>query len=552
MKEKTGKLKYLAVIALVAAVYCAAAKLGLALAFAAAQVSVVWPPTGIALAALLLLGYRVWPGVFLGAFLANVTTHETIMTALGIATGNTLEAFTAAWLLRRFVAFDNALGGLKDVMGLLLFSVVLSPVAAATIGNASLCLGGVQPWAAYGSLWRIWWLGDAGGALIVAPLILAWGTRSLMSGTPVSAKVIAEAFLLAGGVILSCVDIFTKTSAAGVAGYSLVYLIFPFIIWAALRFGQRGTTFVTIVATGIAVWSTAHGLGPFKSASVNQSLMLMETFMAVVASTGLFLSAAITERKTAEARLLNHAKELEHSNRELDDFVHIASHDLKEPLRGLILQATFLLEDCGDRLGAEGSQRLTRMMELSRHMGHLIDDLLHFSRLGREDGATGTADPAAIIGEISRMMTPSLAGHKARIDVAPSLPSVACDRTALAEVFRNLIVNAVKYNDKAEPRVEIGFLDRVAAPQGIEANVFFVRDNGIGIEPRFHEEIFRIFKRLPGSARYDDSGTGAGLTFVRKIIERYNGRIWLESEPGNGSTFYFTFPEPQHEGEDIP
>ncbi len=165
-----------------AAVYFGAAKLGLSLAFVAEQVSAVWPPTGIALAAVLLWGYRVWPGIALGAFLANATANEPIATACGIALGNTLEALVGTWLLRWLVDFDNALERLRDALGLMLLAAGLATMVSATIGVTSLCLGGVNlpalqrtiEWSDFVSLWWVWWLGDAMGALVVAPVLLTW------------------------------------------------------------------------------------------------------------------------------------------------------------------------------------------------------------------------------------------------------------------------------------------------------------------------------------------------------------------------------------------
>jgi light-regulated signal transduction histidine kinase (bacteriophytochrome) len=149
-------------------------------------------------------------------------------------------------------------------------------------------------------------------------------------------------------------------------------------------------------------------------------------------------------------------------------------------------------------------------------------------------------DPNEIIGEIRQMMDTFLKERHATITVPKAMPMVVSDKLKLAEVFRNLITNAVKYNDKPERNVEVGYLDSVKAPHGEEKGVFYVRDNGVGIEPEFHQEIFRIFKRLQNPAVKNEEGTGSGLTFVKKIIERHRGRIWLESEPGQGSTFYFT------------
>jgi len=237
--------------------------------------------------------------------------------------------------------------------------------------------------------------------------------------------------------------------------------------------------------------------------------------------------------------LQNYMRDLERSNQELDDFAYIASHDLKEPLRGLFNHATFLLEDYQDKLDEDGKRRLNRLAQLSQRMERLVNDLLHFSRLGRAGLASQETDTNAVIAEIRLMMEDFLRERCARIIVPGSLPRLVCDKAGVAEIFRNLITNAVKYNDKAERLVEIGFLTSVDTRAGLEHNVFYVRDNGIGIEPEFHDEIFRIFKRLQNAPDGQEPGTGVGLTFVKKIVERHGGRIWLRSKPDEGTIFYF-------------
>jgi two-component system sensor kinase FixL len=246
----------------------------------------------------------------------------------------------------------------------------------------------------------------------------------------------------------------------------------------------------------------------------------------------------ISKRKQAEQEIQCYLDALKRSNQELDDFAYIASHDLKEPLRGLSNNAIFLKEDVGDRLGEESMRRLGRMTYLCERMERLINDLLYFSRLGRQELAVQKTDLNEVIRDIETMMESTLHESNAAIVVPEKLPTIVCDRPRIAEAFRNLITNAVKYNDKPEKRVEI------ACRFNDGAYAFFVRDNGIGIPREFYQDVFRIFKRLNDE---DDSvkGTGAGLTFVKKIIERHGGQIWIDSEVGKGTTFYFTIREPQ-------
>ena len=232
-------------------------------------------------------------------------------------------------------------------------------------------------------------------------------------------------------------------------------------------------------------------------------------------------------------------KDLKRSNQELDDFAYIASHDLKEPLRGLFNNARFLQKDYQDKLDADGIGRLQRLGYLCQRMENLVNDLLYFSRLGRQELAIQSTDLNEGVREIESMMETTLKERNTSILIPRPLPDIICDKPRITELLRNLITNAVKYNDKPKKTVEIGCIGDLETKNGVEKQVFYVRDNGIGIEEEFFEEIFRIFKRL-NEEDDDKKGTGVGLTFVRKIVERHGGRIWLESTLNQGTVFYFT------------
>ena len=288
------------IAAAVAVVYFLAARLGLTLATTAEQVTLVWPPTGIALAAVLILGRRIWPGIWIGAFFANVLAHEPLAVAAGIATGNTLEATAAAWLLRRFTGFDESFDRPVHVIGLLGLAAFVSTTISATIGVASLCFGRVHPWEAYGALWRVWWLGDAMGVLIVAPALVTWKGWTRVRRLPE----LAELGLVLAGVLAMSVVVFSWRPAVN-ATPQFGYAVFPFVIWAALRLGQAETSLVSLAASSVAVWGTLHELGPFSSPgrSVTENLILLQVFMGVTCVSALLLGTVVAERKRTEEEI---------------------------------------------------------------------------------------------------------------------------------------------------------------------------------------------------------------------------------------------------------
>jgi signal transduction histidine kinase len=228
--------------------------------------------------------------------------------------------------------------------------------------------------------------------------------------------------------------------------------------------------------------------------------------------------------------------ELAASNEELRDFAYVASHDLKEPLRGIASYAFMLQEDYGQLLDSAGRERLEALVRLPTRMFALLDSLLEYSRLGRLDLRRDPVGLEAVARSAIDSLRPWLAGRGAQVVVEPGLPVIAGDASLLERVFSNLITNGVKYNSSPAPRICIGSAD----------GAVLVRDNGIGIPARHHETIFRMFKRLHPRDAFG-GGTGAGLTIVRKIVERHGGKIWVESTRGPGTTFSLRFPAPPGE-----
>lgn len=242
------------------------------------------------------------------------------------------------------------------------------------------------------------------------------------------------------------------------------------------------------------------------------------------------------QRSRARLEALN--QELARSNAELDSFAYVASHDLKEPLRGIRNYTKFVLEDFGDSLPEEGQERLGTVVRLSDRMEELMDSLLHYSRVGRGHLAIQDCDLNLVVAGVLELLEPRIEEKGAEVAVEGPLPVIRCDVSRISEVFANLIGNAIKYNESDRPRVEIGY---EGDAQRQEELVFYVRDNGIGIPERHHEGIFEFFRRLHTRDRFG-GGTGAGLSIVKRIVERHGGRVWVESAPGEGSAFRFALP----------
>lgn len=276
----------------VAIAYVVAAKLGFTLAFTTKQVTAVWPPTGIALGALLLWGYRAWPGIWVGAFASNAITAEPLWTAAMIATGNTLAPVFGCFLLRRF-GFDNALDRVRDVLLLALFGAGVAMMISATNGCSDLALARIVPWSGFGSVWWVWWSGDVMGVLFIVPPLLTWitGTRKER----------------AQGGFLELVALFAvlvfATAVSFLSDFPLRFSVYPLVVWAALRYTQRETATAIAIVFALAIWATAHGLGPWSTGTLDTKLLQLDSWMAILAITGLVLGAAVAEGRTARTEL---------------------------------------------------------------------------------------------------------------------------------------------------------------------------------------------------------------------------------------------------------
>ena len=238
------------------------------------------------------------------------------------------------------------------------------------------------------------------------------------------------------------------------------------------------------------------------------------------------------------AKLEVQKKLLEKANQELDSFVYTVSHDLRAPLRGVASFASFLEEDYKYKLDEEGRDHLNEIRKGTNRMNELIEDLLKLSRISRIQNPYEDVNMNDLINSIRECIKFDIKKHKVDLRVQEKMPIVRCDRIKMGEVFLNLINNAIKFSskyNKEHPKVEIGYVDED------EFHKFYVKDNGIGIDPKYHQQIFGIFKRLHTAHEYE--GTGAGLAIVKRVMDDHGGKIWVESEPGKGAAFYFTIPK---------
>ena len=282
----------LGVILIVACIYVAAAKLGLSLSVAHGNATPVWAPAGISLAVLVLFGRRYWPGVLLGAFVANVTTPIPVWAALLIGIGNTLEALLGAILLRR-VGFRPALDRGRDVLTLATLGGIVAPIVSATVGVSALTAAGEI---ASGDLWfhwSVWWIGDAMGIVLLASLLMSW----FSDRSQLSMRDIGEAFVILAGVIVVGAIVFSREPPAA------SFLVFPLIVWSTLRFGQRGATASVVVTTAFGIAAILGGARPFGGVTATESVALLQALMSLLAISSLVVAASISERTRAEDAL---------------------------------------------------------------------------------------------------------------------------------------------------------------------------------------------------------------------------------------------------------
>jgi signal transduction histidine kinase len=520
----------LPLIGILAVIYLIAGKLGLMLASLHASASPVWPPAGIALAALLLLGYRAWPAIFVGAFLVNVTTAGNFATSFAIAIGNTLEALAGAWLVNRFAGGRNVFERPQGVFKFAL-AAAISTVISPAFGVTSLALTGFADWANYGAIWLTWWLGDATGDLVFTPLVLLWSVASKRRWNKREAAEVGALLLLL--VLLSGI-VFGGWLEISARSYPIAFICGPVVIWTAFRFTQRETATGLFILSAIAVWGTLRGFGPFLRETENQSLLALQSWIAVLTITAMALSAGMAERRRIEEELQQQKSVVETANRTKDHFLAMLSHELRTPLTPVISALESLEIEPAQKDDTKSALAMIRRnIELETQ---LIDDLLDFTRIARDKMQLRFApvDAHLAISNVVEICRAEAESKKIRVrlNLRANTHHVAADAAKFQQIVWNLLKNAVKFTPDDG---EIAISSSNPSPEVLTISVC---DTGIGMDPQVMQRIFDPFEQGNRSFERRFGGLGLGLAISKSLAQAQGGTLTVQSDGRDrGSTF---------------
>ena len=519
----------------VAVAYLAAALVGLQLDAVSGFASLVWPASGIALAAILLAGNRVLVGIAAGAFAANLISGAPLFTSLGIAAGNTTAALIGATVLRRVPGFDLSLQRVRDVVPLALVAVS-STVVSATIGVTVLALSGIVEMPQASDAWRAWWVGDSIGDLVMAPVILVWAR---LSAERRRARII-EAVFLGAVLILVSLGVFAAPAFAAEIIRSREYMVFPVLMWAAIRFGIRGSVSATFAVMVIAVVRTVAGHGPFVGPDPHESLFELQVFMGISATTFLLLGASVSERVRAAVELDNARLTAETANRAKAGFLAAVSHELRTPLNAITGYVDLLTLEVHGPLTEKQRAALGRVADSQRHLLRLIDDVLGFAQVeaGRLSLTLEPVIVADVMASVEPLATQEMTRKGLSFHIEPCDPGLAilADADKLRQVLLNLVTNSAKFTNAP------GTVGMTATRDGAVVK-FCVSDSGIGIPSDQLSNVFNPFFQVEQGATRRYPGVGLGLSIVREIVLAMDGDVSIESDVGRGTRVTVALPK---------
>jgi two-component system, NarL family, sensor histidine kinase FusK len=527
----------------VTSLYLAAAKIGLAYAVVGSTVSMVWAPSGIALAALLVFGWRMAFGIALGAFLANVGTGIPLLAACSIAAGNTLAAIVGAGLLLRWPGFELALGTRRAVFALIVFGAMLGTTVSASVGVATLAIAGSVAVQDAASVWLKWWLGDMMGVLVVAPPLLLAATTRLGA---LSWRKLAEAACLLGALVVVSVQIFGAPELDAGRYYVAPLAVFPFLLWASLRIRQLGASLVTLVFSLVAVWGASHGTGPFITGESLSGLVQWSGFTIVVAVTGLVLAAAIASQHRAQAELRSHVERLEHHVAARTHDLIATNADLRQQMlerRKLEVALIRVSEEQRRAIGSELhdglGQHLTSLallcaslrqglVAVSQPQAGLvarIEELIAEAAAMNQSAARGlypvALEHGGLVSALERLaddansLTPMKCLVRAAPDVQVNDPLVAINLYRIAQEAMN---NALKYSQARLMLIELR--------RGPGEHSLTLRDDGIGLD-----------------AAHSRVDSGMGMFSMRYRASLLGGVLRVTENPPRGTTVAVTYPD---------
>ena len=526
--------------------YFAFAKLGLALASIHPSATPIWPPTGLALAAVMLWGYRICPAILVSAWAANVTTAGSVYTSSAIALGNTLESVAGAYLISRCSSglrtFDTPAGVARFVT---IAALAATPISA-TIGVGSLTLAGFADGASLGSTWMTWWLGDLAGALVVTPVVVLWATSRL-------GRFKREQSLHTGAVFAAAIAVgiiaFSPLIAQSVSRAPLGFLAILPLLWAALRCDQRDTATVALLLSCFAVWGTMAEQGSFARGTLNESFLVLLMFMISTTVPSLALSADVAVRKRTEqslrqahARLdrtvqertaaLEEARQALHQAQKMEALGQLTG-GIAHDFNNILTVITSSLEGLRTSVSAAGQapQRVDRALEAARNGASLIQQMLVFAR--RHPLQLTPSDANAIVTASLRMFTRSCpATIKVHTDLTSDLCPVLADPTQLQTAILNLAVNA------RDAMPSGGILTISTSLSSADYVCITVSDTGSGMTPEILARAFEPFF----TTKEIGKGTGLGLSMVHSATRQMGGEAAIESRPGAGTTIRLLLP----------
>lgn len=494
----------------------------------------VLPPTGIALAAIVLYGYRLWPAVMLAAFAVNISIGLEPPVAFGIALGETLQSLFGAYFLKRYVDFNPAIARARDNVGLVTVALFASMISA-TIGVLSLLLGGAETAGGLDAVWVQWWIGDALGILVIAPLIFKWLSRPLFKRTRLQYW---ELCAVATIVFFTSVFIFWTPHT------QFTYYLFIPLTWAALRTGPRGITLAIFIAANVGLAGTLAGYGPY----AEEGLLHLQIFLGTISALFLIFTVIVEERKRTQVTLGHHVDELEQALHKVSsedeakrDFLAILSHELRNPLSAILSSVELLrLKEVHT---PDTSQLLQIIDEHVHAMTRMLDDLIDVARISRNK-LTLRKETISLDSLIDRAVRTAQViirsrGHVLSVIKPEHELFLEADPIRLEQILVNLLNNAAKYT---KPN---GSIELVARKEDNTA-VIRVSDSGIGIPKNMLERIFEPFFQVE-RGKLVAEGLGVGLPLTRQLVEMHQGSIEAMSEgEGRGSQFIVRLPLLNH------